>query len=92
MLGITISDNGRGLSQDMTDRLNRRLLGMEDETTRQQDKGVGLVNTARRLQVLYGYEARLTAAVCEGGGMSFTLYIPIASGKEAVILDEGNVD
>ncbi|MCM3702806.1 sensor histidine kinase [Paenibacillus macerans] len=92
MLEITISDNGRGLSQDMTDRLNRRLLGMEDETARQQDKSVGLVNTARRLQVLYGYQARLTAAACEGGGMSFTLYIPIASGKEAVILDQGNVD
>ncbi|MNO08813.1 hypothetical protein D3C81_2316630 [compost metagenome] len=67
-------------------------MGVEDEASRQQDKGVGLINTARRLQVLYGYQARLTAAPREGGGMSFTLYIPVTSGKEAVIYDDGNAD
>ncbi|WP_379131090.1 sensor histidine kinase [Paenibacillus sp. sgz500958] len=91
-LEITISDNGRGLSDDMIVRLNRRLHGMEDETLRQQDKGVGLINTARRLQVLYGYQASITAAAREGGGMSFTLYIPVTSSKEAVIHDDGNAD
>ncbi|MNO25259.1 putative sensor-like histidine kinase [compost metagenome] len=91
-LEITVSDNGRGLGDEVIIRLNRRLMGVEDEASRQQDKGVGLINTARRLQVLYGYQARLTAAPREGGGMSFTLYIPVTNGKEAVIYDDSNAD
>lgn len=88
---IRISDNGRGMPEDMINRLNRRLLGME-ELPSQQEKGVGLVNTARRLQVLYGYQARLTAAPRVGGGMSFTLHIPVTNSKEADFNDEGHAD
>lgn len=92
-LEIAISDNGRGMAEEAIERLNRRLLGMEEETPRQQDKGVGLINTARRLQVLFGYQARLTAAERKGGGMCFTLYIPItSSGKEANVHDDVNAD
>lgn len=91
-LEIVISDNGRGMTEEAVARLNRRLSGMEDELSRQHDKGVGLINTARRLQVLFGYQARLTAEACEGGGMSFSLFIPIASSKEAVIHDDNNAD
>ncbi|GIO13194.1 sensor histidine kinase [Cohnella xylanilytica] len=92
MLEIAIGDNGRGLSEESVSRLNRRMNGMADEAPRQQEKGVGLINTARRLQVLYGDQARMQAAARPGGGMMFTLYIPIASGKETDIHDEGNVD
>lgn len=91
-LQITISDNGRGLPEEMIARLNRRLIEAEDETGPQREKGVGLTNTARRLQVLYGYPARITAAPREGGGLRFTLTIPLTSSKEADNDDDRNAD
>jgi two-component system sensor histidine kinase YesM len=92
MLKISISDNGRGMPEDKLQRLNRRLQGNED-TALWPEKGVGLVNTARRLQVLYGYRARLSAqARTDDDGMTFTLYIPITSEKEAVPLDDPDAD
>jgi len=91
MLEIRISDNGRGMPEDKISRLNRRLLGLEEETL-WQEKGVGLINTARRLQVLYGYRARLSAEARAGGGMTFTLHIPVTNVKEAVTHDDPNAD
>lgn len=92
MLKISISDNGRGMPEDKLQRLNRRLQGNED-TALWPEKGVGLVNTARRLQVLYGYRARLSAqARTDEDGMTFTLYIPVTSEKEAVALDDPDAD
>lgn len=88
LLRISISDNGRGMPEDKLQRLNRRLQGSED-TALWPEKGVGLVNTARRLQVLYGYRARLSAQAREDeAGMTFTLYIPVTREKEAVPLDD----
>ncbi|SFB30429.1 two-component system, sensor histidine kinase YesM [Cohnella sp. OV330] len=92
MLVIAIGDNGRGVSEENLTRLNRRMLGLGDELPSQPEKGVGLVNTARRLQVLYGDQARLKAAAREGGGTIFTFYIPIAIGKETDNHDEGHAD
>ncbi len=91
MLEIRIADNGRGMTEDKINRLNRRLLGPEDET-QWPDKGVGLINTARRLQVLYGYRARLSAEARTGGGMIFTLCIPVTNVKEVVPYDDFNAD
>ncbi|MBW4083218.1 sensor histidine kinase [Paenibacillus sp. S150] len=91
LLVIRISDNGRGMPEDKLQRLNRRLLGTEDETL-WPEKGVGLINTARRLQVLYGYRARLTAEARAGGGMTFTLHIPVTNDKEAVPHDDPDAD
>ena len=91
LLKISISDNGRGMPEDKLQRLNRRLLGTEDETI-WPEKGVGLVNTARRLQVLYGYRARLTAQARTDEGMTFTLYIPVSNEKEAVPHDDPDAD
>ncbi|WP_339316049.1 histidine kinase [Paenibacillus sp. FSL R10-2734] len=91
MLRISISDNGRGMPDDKLQRLNRRLQGTEDETL-WPEKGVGLVNTARRLQVLYGYRARLTAQARTDEGMTFILHIPVTSEKEVVPLDESDAD
>jgi two-component system sensor histidine kinase YesM len=91
LLKISISDNGRGMPEDKLQRLNRRLLGTEDETI-WPEKGVGLVNTARRLQVLYGYRARLTAQARADEGMTFTLYIPVTTEKEAVLHDDPDAD
>ncbi|MFD1907954.1 hypothetical protein ACFTAO_14260 [Paenibacillus rhizoplanae] len=50
------------------------------------------MNTARRLEVLYGYRARLSAQAGTEEGMTFTLYIPITSEKEAVPLDDPDAD
>lgn len=91
LLKISISDNGRGMPEDKLQRLNRRLQGSED-TALWPEKGVGLVNTARRLEVLYGYRARLSAQAGTEEGMTFTLYIPITSEKEAVPLDDPDAD
>lgn len=92
LLRISISDNGRGMPEDKLQRLNRRLQGSED-TALWPEKGVGLVNTARRLQVLYGYRARLSAQAREDEeGMTFTLYIPVTREKEAVPLDDPDAD
>lgn len=92
LLRISISDNGRGMPEDKLQRLNRRLQGSED-TALWPEKGVGLVNTARRLQVLYGYRARLSARAREDEeGMTFTLYIPVTREKEAVSLDDPDAD
>ncbi|WNS46195.1 histidine kinase [Paenibacillus sp. MMS20-IR301] len=92
LLKITISDNGRGMPEEKLQRLNRRLQGIEEETPG-PEKGVGLVNTARRLQVLYGYRARLAAKAREdGAGMSFTLYIPVTNEKEAAAHDVPDAD
>lgn len=92
LLRISISDNGRGMPEDKLQRLNRRLQGSEDPAL-WPEKGVGLVNTARRLQVLYGYRARLSAQAREDDeGMTFTLYIPVTREKEAVPLDDPDAD
>lgn len=91
LLKISISDNGRGMPEDKLQRLNRRLQGHEDPAL-WPDKGVGLVNTARRLQVLYGYRARLIAEAGQEEGMKFTLYIPIHQEKEAAALDDPDAD
>ncbi|WP_025699379.1 hypothetical protein, partial [Paenibacillus forsythiae] len=69
----------------------RRLSGAEPEQP-QPEKGVGLLNTARRLQVLYGYRSRLTAAANPGGGMIFTFHIPVKGSKEVSSHDDGHVD
>jgi two-component system sensor histidine kinase YesM len=90
-LEIRISDNGKGMSGDMIERLSRRLLGVDDET-QWMEKGVGLVNTARRLQVLFGYKARLAMEQRESGGMTFTLYIPATERKEALPHDDPNAN
>ncbi|BCG58056.1 sensor histidine kinase [Paenibacillus sp. URB8-2] len=91
MLEIAISDNGRGMAEEAIHRLGRRLSGAEPEQP-QPEKGVGLINTARRLQVLYGYRSRLTAAANPDGGMIFTFYIPVTGGKEVSSHDDGHVD
>ncbi|WP_241674905.1 sensor histidine kinase [Paenibacillus luteus] len=87
MAEIEIRDNGRGMPEEAIMSLNQRLLDAESNIP-VQEKSVGLVNTARRLRVLYGHRARLTAAEGEGGGMSFTLQIPMQSRKEADRHDE----
>lgn len=81
MLEIVISDNGKGMSGEALMRLDRRLSNAEPEPL-QTEKGVGLINTARRLQVLYGYKSRLTAEANPGGGMRFTMSIPVTNSKE----------
>ncbi|MNB78076.1 Sensor histidine kinase YpdA [compost metagenome] len=91
MLEISITDNGRGMDEEAVKRLNRRLLGAEQEAP-QPEKGVGLVNTARRLQVLYGFRSRLTAAANPGGGMIFTFCIPVTNSKEGSSHDDGHAD
>ncbi|WP_246096669.1 sensor histidine kinase [Paenibacillus sinopodophylli] len=87
MAEIEIRDNGRGMSGEAIISLNQRLLDAESNMPA-QEKSVGLVNTARRLRVLYGHRARLTAAEGESGGMSFILQIPMQSRKEAEHHDE----
>lgn len=87
MAEIEIGDNGRGMTEEAIMGLNQRLLDAESNMPA-QEKSVGLVNTARRLRVLYGHRARLTASEGEGGGLSFILQIPMQSRKEAERHDE----
>ncbi|GLX66675.1 sensor histidine kinase [Paenibacillus glycanilyticus] len=92
-LEITVSDNGRGMSGDKIERLNRKLHGLEQDLPLQNERGVGLINTARRLQVLYGYQSRLTAASREDGdGLSFTLNIPITTISKEAVIHEGDAN
>ncbi|WP_337102262.1 sensor histidine kinase [Paenibacillus sp. YIM B09110] len=91
MAEIEIRDNGRGMPEEAITSLNQRLLAAESNMPA-QEKSVGLVNTARRLRVLYGHRARLTAAEGENGGMSFTLQIPVQNRKEAERHDEDHAN
>ena len=67
MLEISISDNGRGSSNEEIYQLNQRLGGFDKDVS-PTVKGVGLINTARRLQVFYGLQSRLQAFHNPAGG------------------------
>ncbi|MCL6458899.1 MAG: histidine kinase [Gorillibacterium sp.] len=91
MLEISISDNGRGLSTEGIYLLNQRLSGFEQDLP-SATKGVGLVNTARRLQVFYGLQSRLQAAPNPNGGLVFVLRIPYDKWKGGVPAEYRDAD
>ncbi|MDQ6422673.1 sensor histidine kinase [Paenibacillus sp. LHD-117] len=73
LLTVGVTDNGVGMDSAETEKLNARL---ESEDLGEENKGVGLANTLRRLRLTYGAGVRLLAEKSKGAGMSFTLTIP----------------
>jgi len=73
-LCLTVSDDGPGLSSN-EERWGR-------------DGGVGLENTARRLEVLYGRDARLEVRDREEGGVESVVLMPLRLQSVAYRRDE----
>ncbi|WP_080832277.1 sensor histidine kinase [Cohnella massiliensis] len=91
-LRIEIGDNGRGMPDERLKRLNDRLDGIAGEESPASGRGVGMVNVARRLRILYGPLARLSAANRSGGGLAVVFFIPMTLPEEAASDDIGHVD
>ncbi len=72
MLKIFISDNGRGISEDM---LHKIRLGYESE-----NNSIGIYNVRKRLKLYYGKSHRFEINSEMGGGTAITLYLPIEKG------------
>lgn len=75
-LMITITDNGRGLPEEKLEELNGKLK-LPHAAEPSSNRGVGLVNIARRLKLSYGAAAALQAIHGPGGGVSFMITIPM---------------
>lgn len=74
-LTITISDNGRGMTEDKLQALIAKL-NLQHEGDSSSNHGVGLINVARRLRLAYGNEAALKVRSNDDGGVTFMLEIP----------------
>lgn len=75
-LAITITDNGRGMTEEALAELNGKLQ-LRQAVEAPEDRGVGLLNIARRLTLYFGAAADLAARPETGGGMSFIIHIPL---------------
>ncbi|WP_408069819.1 sensor histidine kinase [Butyrivibrio sp. JL13D10] len=67
------TDSGSGLSEEKLEKYNHIL---EHPEVTEKGTGVGLYNTAMRLRLLLGSEAKLTFANAEGMGLCVTICFP----------------
>lgn len=72
-LFITIRDNGRGLTQEQLERLEKG-----EASANTQSSGIGMANVRQRLKLIYGEEGSVTFRNREGGGVKVTIEIPFA--------------
>jgi two-component system sensor histidine kinase YesM len=78
---ITVADNGRGMQEERLSELQDKLQN-PDAGESPSNKGVGLVNVARRLKLTYGETAEIRAYLRSEGGMAFVLILPNVAGPE----------
>jgi two-component system sensor histidine kinase YesM len=80
-LVVRISDNGRGMPEDKLNDLNAKL-SLQASEEPSSNRGVGLINIARRLKLGYGASAGIRAGRSADGGMSFVIRIPCEAIQE----------
>ncbi|WP_158299377.1 sensor histidine kinase [Paenibacillus antri] len=80
---IRIVDNGRGVTEEQTDQLQRTLMG---ETERTGERGIGLYNVLRRSKLAFGEQAALRIESGKQEGVVARLFIPIRDhdGEDAI--------
>jgi two-component system, sensor histidine kinase YesM len=76
ILKITISDNGKGISELELIKL-KRLIENQQQISSEKHNGIALSNVHERLQLLYGKPFGITVDGREQKGFSVTLTIPI---------------
>ncbi len=69
---ISISDNGKGMSEAECETLIRVMNSTEDEVLASYDR-VGLINIAQRVRLTYGRDSSITVTRNDVGGVTFTL-------------------
>ena len=82
-LRMTVSDNGIGMSEETLAGLREALEAASIEPA-QSEKGIGLVNIARRVKLKYGQAYGLTLSSALGEGTSVTLRLPKEGGKACI--------
>lgn len=75
LLVFTISDNGAGMYRDDLEKLRRRLYA--DTIPEQEIRHIGLLNTAKRLSLRYGSQAKILIKSKHGFGTVVTIQIPL---------------
>lgn len=78
---ISIEDNGRGISEEETEGIRRRVMDLYNNS--QNDKsdiiavgGAGLIGTIVRLKIFYGSDFRYESSTSNTGGAKIELSIP----------------
>ncbi|MCR8660229.1 sensor histidine kinase [Paenibacillus endoradicis] len=81
-LTITIEDNGRGMKQDIVDKVNSSLKQNRYQITNNQrtddgnTTGIGLINVFNRLKLIYGENLQMKLSSIEQEGTKVTLVFP----------------
>lgn len=76
-LVLAVEDNGVGISEEKLVMLQRSLASM-DVSNIEENRGVGLVNVHRRIQLKYGTDYGLTVDSKEGEGTRMTITLPVS--------------
>jgi two-component system sensor histidine kinase YesM len=71
---ISVSDNGKGMSESECEMINRVMNSGDDEVLAGYDR-VGLINIVQRVRLTYGKQNRVEATRNADGGVTFTLRI-----------------
>jgi len=80
---VQVSDNGMGMSEETLAGLREALAAPSVEPS-QSEKGVGLVNIARRVKLKYGEAYGLTVSSTLGEGTDVLLRLPKEGGKSCI--------
>jgi len=80
-VGISIRDNGRGISPGPLQKIRNMLSGGQGQEN--VDRHIGLYNVCTRLQLYYGSTAHITVQSKTGQGTEFLLQIPFV-GREQI--------
>ncbi|HIW31980.1 MAG TPA: histidine kinase, partial [Candidatus Paenibacillus intestinavium] len=81
-LSITIEDNGRGMKQEIVDKVNSSLKQnryqiMNNQSAKEENNsGIGLVNVFNRLKLMYGENFQMKLSSVEQEGTKVTLIFP----------------
>ena len=84
---VVISDNGKGMSLDELDSLNRRIHAMEPERAEDTSDnglhtGIALINVHRRIELLYGAPYGVNVYSSANRGTDVELVLPIRKLEE----------
>lgn len=81
-LHITVSDNGRGMTEEELSALRHSLVHSAEET---EDKSIGLVNVHRRIRLFYGQSYGITVESTSGEGTLIKILLPLRDHSESMI-------
>lgn len=83
---ITISDNGRGMTQDKLEKLN------ETNCVTGHTTGIGIQNVRERLRLFYEQEGLLSIDSHIGKGTTIQLKLPKSTGKTNEVMTDADID